>query len=134
MAADNFTATLNLQYTPPGAPVNSGVAALSAAGTYQAGQAGTVDVPTGGTIGDTFDIPFGSVAKAKMLVVKNGLSSEVGVRLNGAGANNFNVPPGGVFAYVVPTAPLAVPLDSAELVITAVPSAIERVLFWCFGD
>lgn len=134
MAADNFTATLNLQYTPPGAPVNSGVAAMSVGGTYQAGQAGSIDVPPGTTVDTVLGVPFGSVSKAKLLVLKNGLSSELGVRLNASVTNNFNVPPGGVVSYAVPVAPGAVPLTQVDIVTTVDPSATERVLFWCFGD
>jgi hypothetical protein len=134
MAADNFTATLSIQYTPPGSPANSGVASFASGGTYQAGQAGTIDVTSAATIGEVFPIPFGSVAAAKMLIVRNGLSAEVGVRLNGAGSNTFNVPPGGEFAYIVPTAPLAVPLTSVSLVTTAVPVSTERAIFAIFGD
>lgn len=134
MSADNFTSTLTLAYTPPGAPVNSGVASLALGGTYQAGQAGSIDVPSGTTVGTALDVPFGSVAKAKLLVVKNNLSSEIGVRLNSAVANNFNVPAGGIFSYVAPTAPTAVPLTAVELITTVDPTATERVLFWVFGD
>ncbi len=134
MAADNFTATLNLQYTPPGAPANSGVAALAVGGTYNAGQAGTIDVPTTAAVGDSFSIPFGSVQAAKLLVFRNSLSSEIAVKLNGSGSANFNIPPGGELAYAVPTAPGANPMASASFTITAVGLVVERVQYWCFGD
>lgn len=134
MAADNFSATLNLQYTPPGAPVNSGVAALPVAGTYNAGQSGTIDVPTTVMIGDVLPVPFGSVAAGKLVVIRNNLSAEVGIRLNGAVANNFNLPPGGTFMYAAPTAPGAVPLARVDLVLTAVPTVVERIQYWTTGD
>lgn len=134
MAADNFTATLNLVYTPPGSPAGSGVAALAQAGTYQAGQAGSIDVPPGTTVATVIPIPFGSVSAAKMLVVKNNMANEVGVRLNGAGSNTFNIPPGGFFAYVVPTTPGAVPLTSASIVTTVDPSTTDRTNFYVLGD
>ncbi len=134
MAADNFSVTLNLQYTPPGSPANSGVAAFPVAGTYQAGQSGTVDVPTTASVGDIISIPFGSVAAAKLVVLRNNLSAEVGVRLNGAVANNFNIPPGGEFIYAVPTAPGAVPLSQMDIVLTAVPTVKERIIYLTLGD
>ncbi len=134
MAADNFSVSLNLQYTPPGAPPNSGVAALPAAGTYNAGQSGTIDVPTTASVDDVIPVPFGSVAAGKLVVIRNGLAADVGVRLNGAGSNTFNLPPGGEFAYVAPAAPAAVPLTAVSLVVTAIPTTVQRIQYWIFGD
>lgn len=134
MAADNFSVSLNLQYTPPGAPANSGVAAIPSAGTYNAGQAGTIDVPSSVTIGDILPVPFGSVAAGKLVVLKNNLSADVSVKLNGSSPVNFNLPPGGVFMYAAPTAPGASPMTSVSLVLTAVPTVTERVSFWIMGD
>ena len=134
MAADNFSATFTFTYTPPNAPVNSGVASLAVSGTYQGGQAGSVDVPPGTTVGTVLSIPFGSVAAAKVLVIRNNMSSEVGIRLNGSGSNNFNIPAGGQIVYLVPTTPVAVPLTAASIITIVDPTAIERVNFWVFGD
>ena len=134
MAADNFSAQLNLQYTPPGSTVNSGVASLAAAGTYNAGQSGTIDVPTTAQVGDAFPVPFGSVSAGKLVVIRNNLSAELSVKLNGSSTVNFNIPPGGEFVYVAPTAPGANPMISASLILTAVPTVVERVLFFVFGD
>lgn len=134
MPAQNFTSTLSLQYTPPGAPVNSGVASLAAGGTYQAGQAGYIDIPPGTVVGTAFPVPFGSVSAAKVLVVRNNSAQEIGVRLNGAVANNFNIPAGGEFAYVVPSAPVSAPLTQVVIVTTVDPTATDTVLFWCLGD
>lgn len=134
MAADTFTATLNLQYTPPGAPANSGVAALPVQGTYNAGQSGTIDVPTTVTIGDIIAVPFGSVQAAKLVVLKNNLSAELSVKLNGSSAVNFNIPPGGEFMYSIPTTPGASPFASLSVVLTAVPTLVERILYFVFGD
>lgn len=134
MAADNFNATLNLKYTPPGAPAGSGVAALTSAGTYQAGQAGTTDIPPGTVVGASFSIPFGSVTAAKLFVIRNNASSEISVKLNGSASPVFNIPPGGEFVYSAPTAPGAVPLTSVAFLTTEDPTTTERVLWWCFGD
>ncbi len=132
--ADNFTAALNLTYTPPGAPAGSGVAALAQAGTYQAGQAGTVDVPPGTTVATVLPIPFGSVAAAKLLVIKNNGANEIGVRLNASGSNNFNIPAGGMIAYAVATAPVAVPLTAASIITTVDPTTVDRIQYWTLGD
>ncbi len=134
MAADNFNATLNLKYTPPGSPPGSGVAALVVAGTYQAGQSGSTDVPPGTVVGTAFAIPFGSVTAAKLFVIRNNTSSEISIKLNSSGSANFNIPAGGEFVYSAPTAPDAVPLTAVSFLTTVDPTEIERVLWWCFGD
>ena len=134
MPADNFTATLGLQYTPPAAPANSGVASLAVAGTYNAGQPGNIDVPSGTAISTVFPIPFGSVSDTKLCVIRNNMSSDLGVRINGAVANNFELAPGGVFMYAGSAAPATDPLTSVSVVTPAVPATLEKVLFWTVGD
>lgn len=134
MAADNFSIALNLQYTPPGSPVNSGVASIPVAGTYNAGQSGSIDVPTTATVGEVIPIPFGSVTAGKLVVIRNNLSAEVSVKLNGSSPVNFNLPPGGEFMYAAPTAPGASPMTSVSIVLTAVPSVTERMIYFVMGD
>lgn len=136
MAASTFNSTLNIQYTPPSAPANSGVASLLVGGTYNGGQAGSIDVPTTIVVSPptVIPVPFGSVDAAKLLVIRNNMSSEIGVRLNGAITDTFNLPPGGEFIYAAPTAPGAIPLTSADVVPTVVPTVIEKIDYWCFGD
>lgn len=136
MAASTFNSTLNIQYTPPSAPANSGVASLLVGGTYNGGQAGSIDIPTTIVVSPptVIPVPFGSVAAAKLLVIRNNMSSEIGVRLNGAVSNTFNLPPGGEFVYAAPTAPGAIPLTSADVIPTVAPTVIEKIDYWCFGD
>jgi len=134
MAADSFNAVLNLKYTPPGAPANSGVAALTVAGTYQAGQSGTTDVQPGTNVGTVFAIPFGSISAAKLVVIRNNTSAEISVKLNGSSPVNFNLPAGGEFVYSAPTAPQANPMTSLSFLTTVDPTEIERVQWWVFGD
>ena len=136
MAASTFNSTLNIQYTPPSAPANSGVASLLVGGTYNGGQAGSIDVPTTIVVSPptVIPVPFGSVAAAKLLVIRNNMSSEVGVRLNGSVDNTFNIPAGSVISYMAPTAPGAVPLTSVDIVPTVIPTVVEQIHYWCFGD
>ncbi len=134
MAAKNFTSTLSLQYTPPSAPTNSGVATLAVTGTYNGGQSGTIDVPNGTTADTSFSVPFGSLASAKLLVIRNNMSTDIAVRLNGAVADSFRIAAGGQFAYMAPTAPSTVPITSAIVRNSADPTATEEIQFWAFGD
>lgn len=132
--ADSFNVNLSLQYTPPGSAANSGVSNLAVTGTYEAGQAGSIDIPNGTVVGTEFAVPFGSVAVPKLLMIKNNMTSEVGVRLNGAVADDFKVPAGGVLCYAVPTGPTVDPISALSIATTVDPTNTERANFWLFGD
>jgi hypothetical protein len=81
------TATVRLQltYTPPAAASNSGVPVIDTPIVYEAQNVGTLDIPPGIAVGTVFQIPFGSIAGAQLLMIKNGTSNSVGVKINGAG-------------------------------------------------
>ena len=128
------SATLSLQYTPPSAPANSGSAVFQLTASFNAQNVGQIDVNPVDLPAAIFVIPFGSVAKAKILVIKNLLSADVGVRLNGAVADTFQLSTQGEFAYICQTAPTTTPVISASIVLTASPLAIETLQYWVFGD
>lgn len=128
------TVTASVQWTPPSAPANSGNATFSVVAQVNAQNVGQVDVQTTDAPASLFPMPFGSVAAAKVLIIKNMMSSEVGIRINGAVANNFRVPAGAVVIYAAPVAPGAEPWTSATIVTTATPAAIENVQFFIYGD
>jgi len=128
------TFTAAVQWTPPSAPANSGNATFSVVAQVNAQNVGQVDVQTTDAPATLFPMPFGSVSAAKILIVKNMMSSEVGVRINGAVANNFRIPAGGMVTYAAPVAPGAEPWTSATIVTTATPASIEAVQFFIFGD
>jgi hypothetical protein len=128
------TVTASVQWTPPSAPANSGNATFNVVAQVNAQNVGQIDVQTTDAPATVFALPFGSVAAAKVLVIKNMMSSEVGVRINGAVANNFRVPAGGMVVYAAPVAPGAEPWTSVSVVTTATPAAIENVQFFIYGD
>lgn len=130
----NVTFNGSLQWTPPSAPVNSGTATFAVVSSVNAQAVGQVDVQVSDPPATVIPMPFGSINAAKVVCIKNMMSSEVGVRLNGAGSNNFNVPAGGMFMYVSPVGPNAIPISSASIVTTASPAAIEAVQFFIYGD
>jgi hypothetical protein len=134
MSATNFNANTSLAYTPPGGPSNSGVAVLGIAGTYNAGQSGIIDIPSGTVVGTEFSVPFGSITSTKLLVIQNKMSSDVGVRINGAGSNNFKLAAGGIFMYASPSAPGSEKLTDVSIITTVDPTQTEQVLFFSFGD
>lgn len=130
----NFTASIGIQWTPPGAPDNTGNSTLSVQGTENAQSVGELDVPSSTTVGTELAVPFGTVDAAKLLVIKNSLSAEVGVKLNGSLTANFTLGPGQIMAIAGPTAGTGTPLTSASVTTTAAPTATEQVQYWVMGD
>ena len=130
----NFTTSTGIQWTPPSAASNSGNSVLATAGTEDAQSVGKIDVPPGTTAATVFAIPFGSVDAAKVCVVQNLMSTEVGVRLNGAVADDFTLGPGQKFSVDGPVAGTTTPITSVDVVTTADPAATEFVQYWVFGD
>jgi len=128
------SATLSLQYTPPSAPANSGNAVFTTTASFNAQNVGQIDVNPTDLPAAVFPIAFGSVAKAKMLVIKNLTANDIAIRLNGAVADTFVLSPQGEFAYVCQTAPLTTPITSASAVLTAASLAVEAIQYWVFGD
>lgn len=130
----NFSTSQGIQWTPPGAAANSGNSTLTTQGTENAQSVGKLDIPTGTVIGTVFPVPFGTVGAAKVCVVQNLMSSEVGIRLNGHVTNDFTLGPGQRFSIDGPTAGSTTPLTSVDIVTTAAPTATEQVNFWVLGD
>lgn len=130
----NFTTTLGIQWTPPAAPDNSGNSTYTVQNTYVADNVGRIDIPNGTVIGTVFPIPFGGVGRGKMIVIKNKMTSDIGIRLNAAIANNFELGPDGEFAYITPTAPATTPLSSIDIVTTVDPTNLESVFYHCLGQ
>jgi hypothetical protein len=132
--ADTATIGFSVTWTPPLAPVNSGQSTMNVQTVYNGGPTGSIDIPTGTIVGTTFDIPMAALSAAKTVIIKNMMSTEIGIRINGSITNNFNLPPGGMFAVAGATAPLAVPLTAVTIVTTADPTVTERVHYFAFGD
>jgi hypothetical protein len=130
----NVTVTASIQWTPPSAPANSGNATFNVVSAVNAQNVGQIDVQTTDAPATAFPIPFGSVAAAKVILIKNMMSSEIGVRINGAVADTFRIPAGGWVMYAAPVGPNATPWSSATVVTTATPAAIENVQFFVYGD
>lgn len=134
MAAKQFTVTVGLQYTPPSAPDNSGVSTLGTSGSTNAQNAGTLDIPNGTVVGTVFGIPFGSVSAAFCCIVKNNMSSSIGVRFNGAPADEIEIAPSGEFMLSGSAAAAGTPLTQVDIVTTADPTSTEQIHYWVFGD
>lgn len=132
--ASTVTLTVGVQYTPPSAPTNSGVASFTTQASCNAQNVGQIDVQPTDAPSSLFPVPFGSVGYGKVVVIRNLMTTEVGVRLNGEVTNRFRLPAGGELVYATPIAPSLEPLASVTLVTTASPTNPENILYWVFGD
>lgn len=130
----NFTTSQGIQWTPPSAAVNSGNSTLSTSGTENAQSVGRIDIPPATVTMTVFPIPFGSVGAAKVCVIQNLMSTEIGLRINGSVTDNLTLGPGQRFSVDGPVAGATTPLISVDIVTTADPANTEFVNFWVLGD
>jgi len=129
-----FSATV--QWTPPSAPVNSGQSVFSLQLSYNAQNVGTIDVPDSTAPATVYDIPFGAVSKAKMLIVKNFTALDLDLSIN-ASADLISIPPSGMVMFgapIDPTGPSDHPIESASLKTRGTSTSLARAEFWVFGD
>lgn len=134
MAAQTVAITLGILWTPPFATPNSGNSSFNLSAQYNAQNVGNIDVPGGTSATTPIPIPFGTVSQCRVLIIKNMMSSDIGIRFNGAVADNFQIAPGAMVSIFQPQSPVANNLASASIVTTAVPGTTETVSFWVFGD
>lgn len=132
--ANQFNIVSSVTWTPPRAIVNSGVSTLGASGVYNASSVGSIDVPPGTTVGTIFSVPLDHISSLKALIVRNEMSSDIGIRINGSVTNNFEIAAGGELHYLAPIAPVTTPITSLSIVTTLDPTQIQSVFFWAYGD
>ncbi len=122
----------NLSYQAPG---GSNVSqSLSAQATYQAQQAGSIDIPSGAPSGSAYQLSFGSVATAVGLMIK-GVDSAVSVFFNGAtGGIGQPIGTGGVFSNVSPNPCQGAGYSSAVVVATRQQQVAGRIDYIVWGD
>lgn len=134
MAQKAFTTSTTVQWTPPGTPDNSGLATLAVSGNENAQSVGKHDILASITPATVLAIPFGQVGAAKVAIVQNLMSVEIGLRINGAVANDITLGPGQIFQLTGSTPGSTTPLTALDVEIISAPSATEFVLYWIFGD
>ena len=132
--ASTATTNLSIVYSPPAGPANSVTASLATAAVHNAQSVGIIDIPSGTGPSAAFDIPFGSVEVAKMVVINNSSNDEVGIKLNGAVADNYRISGGGFMSIVMPTEPGADPVSSMELTWINSNTTLQTIQYFVFGD
>jgi hypothetical protein len=134
MSVQTVSLSVGVLWTPPFAALNSGNSSFNLSAQYNAQNVGQIDIPGATSTPTIFPIPFGTVASCKVLIVKNSMSSDIGIRYNSAGSNEFQVAPGGVVMVAMPQSPVANPVTAISVVTTAIPGATECCSFWIYGD
>ena len=133
--ANVVVTSIGVQYTPPSAPVNSGQCTFTLQAAYNAQQVGQIDVPSGTSPSTVYNVAFGYVSKAKLMVIKNMMTSDVNVSLNGS-LDVVTLPPQGMFIYGCPSDPTigTHPLASASITTLVSPTSLESLQTFVFGD
>lgn len=137
MPAHLATVTLGVQWTPPAAQTSSGNSAYTTQLQYNGQNVGELDIAASTAPNTVVPIPFGNVAQVKCLIIRNAMTSDIGIRLNGAVTDLCRLASGAEFVMAGPAAPSTAPLGlitSASIVTTASPLAVEQVQFFVFGD
>lgn len=125
---------VSITYTPPNAPANSGVISLLQNASYNGHNVGQIDVLPTVPANTNIPVPFAAITSAKVIAIKNNMSSEIGIKINGASTNTFNLKANGFLIYAASGAPDASQFASASIVTTAQPSVSETISFGVWGD
>jgi hypothetical protein len=126
-----FSGTLT--WTPPGGG-GVHVTNVSVSCTYAAQSDGTIDIPDTTPSTTAFSLAFGSIATPKMLLIKNDNNQDMGIRLQSAMSDEFQVPANSEVMIAMPTAPLSNPITAIKVVTTALQTGAGSVSYLLFGD
>ncbi len=122
----------NLTYQAPGGANIS--QSVSAQATYQAQQAGSIDIPSGTSSGVAYNLQFGSVATAIGLMIK-GVDSSVAVHFNGqTGGIGQPIGTGGALVNVSPNPCMGAGFTSAVVTTTRSQQVQGRIDYVIWGD
>ncbi len=124
--------SVSVSYTTPGNQVSRPTYSVSA--EYAASNSGFVDIPAATAPAAEFDIPFGSVASAKGVVIQNLTDISLTLQLAGATGSTgaYSLPAGSV---CIPTfGPTGSTLASAKVVTGATAATGCQVSYVIIGD
>lgn len=134
----NASASTNLTYTPTGA---SSPITITWANTFAyAAQANSViDVEDAEVMGATFAASFGSVAEPALVAFRNLTGQALGVRINGAVADNYTIEAldattNKVYQVLPAGVGTTTPITAITFVLTAAQSGAGTIEVLVFGD
>jgi len=106
---------------------------FSLSSPFQAQSEGTLDVPEAETSSTAHAIPFGSIAKATLAIIKNRTDQELTLKVNGSLALQ-NIPIGGVVMFGAEALGIAADLTAISLTSTTSETAAGYIDYFVFGD
>lgn len=121
---------LALSYSLAGTPISK---SFAIAATFQAQNEGSIDVPAAEAGSTSHVIPFGSVAKATLVIVQNRTDQELTLKVNGSLALQ-NVPIGGIVMFGAAALGMAADLTAVTMVSTTSETAAGYIDYFVFGD
>jgi len=103
---------------------------------YQAQTHGTVDVPDLATTDTEYDIPFGAVAEATLVLVENTTGQDLWLKWNSANIESHKqfLKSGGCALIAMPDLPGQYPTTAVSVTTTATQSGAGTVAYHIFGD
>lgn len=101
--------------------------------TYVPSNTGAVDIPDATVATTAFVVPFGTITSATYIEVVNDNDQDMGIRINGAVADNFQISPGGRFVVVQEDESTANPITAVSVVTTALQVGDGIVSFTVVG-
>ncbi|MCU0681830.1 MAG: hypothetical protein MUF34_06165 [Polyangiaceae bacterium] len=102
---------------------------------FRAINAGAIPLPHGVSPGTLIEIPFGlAAAECRAVMVKNDTRNELGVRLNEAVSDLYQLAPGGVFFHWSPVKGGTNPLRRIALSVPRAPLEGGSVDYLVLGD
>lgn len=122
--------SLQLSYSLGGTPISKSFAISSA---FQGQSEGSIDVPGAETGSTVHAIPFGSVAKATLVIIQNRTDQELTLKVNGSLALQ-NIPVGAVVMFAAAALGLAADLTAVSLTTTTSETAAGFIDYFVFGD
>lgn len=128
----NSIAAVSLQLTYAlGGTTISKTFALSS--PFQAQSEGTIDVPAAEVTSTVHAIPFGSIAKATLAIIKNRTDQELSLKVNGSAALQ-NIPIGAVVMFGAEALGIATDLTAISVTSTTSEVAAGYIDYFVFGD
>lgn len=131
MAAYTLTATLALRYTAPGgSTINSAVVVTV---PYDGLESAIVDIPDETAAETEYELSFGSVESPTAVFVSNTGNQDLGVRINTAVADEYQIAPGTGQLIAMPAAAGANPITALSLVTTVEQDGAGSFEYIIFG-
>lgn len=128
----NASLSALLNYISPG-NTTPGSTSITCVSPYTSVSQGTIDVPAATADNATFNVAFGSVGSATLIYILNKTESAIGVRLQGAVADQFEIAPLGFLLQCMPDN-VTTPIDEIVVTTTALQVAAGTVEFVIVGD